>query len=188
MSEPKLLVFAGSVRTGSLNETLASFVVRRLTARAAHVSHISLTDYDMPLYNGDREKADGPPENAKKLCALFYEHQGIFIAGPEYNAGITPLTKNTIDWISRVEKGAVFRSRAFALGGASDGRLGAYRSLMATRQVLELGCNAFVQPEMISVPQASKAYDANGDLVDAALKSADRCLDALIANAKRYVS
>lgn len=188
MSEPKILVFAGSIRTGSLNETLAATVVRQLKAQGANVLHISLRDYDMPLYDGDMEKADGQPENARKLCALWYEHQGIFIAGPEYNAGITPLMKNTIDWVSRVEKGGVFHNRVFALGGASEGRLGAYRSLMATRQVLELGCNAFVQPEMISVHQASKSYDQNGDLIDAAQKSARRCVDALIANAKRFAS
>lgn len=188
MSDPKILVFAGSLRTGSFNETLAAYVARQIAARGAGVSHISLADYDMPIYNGNLEKEKGQPENAKKLCALFYEHQGIFIAGPEYNAGITPLVKNTIDWVSRVEKGAVFRGRIFALGGASDGRLGAYRSLMATRQVLELGCNAFVQPEMISVQQASKSYDQNGDLLDAAQKSAQRCVDALIENAKRFAS
>jgi chromate reductase, NAD(P)H dehydrogenase (quinone) len=187
MSEPKILVFAGSIRTGSLNEILASYVVRQLRSRGADVSHISLRDYDMPLYNGDMEKAGGQPDNAKKLCALLYEHQGVFLAGPEYNAGITPLMKNTIDWVSRVEKGGVFHGRVFALGGASEGRLGAYRSLMATRQVLELGCNAFVQPEMLSVHQASKSYDGNGDLIDAAQKSAQRCMDALIANAKRFV-
>lgn len=188
MSDPKILVFAGSLRTGSLNETLAAYVTRQIKTRGIDVNHISLSDYDMPLYNGDLEKEKGQPESAKKLCALFYEHQGIFIAGPEYNAGITPLMKNTIDWVSRVEKSAVFRSRAFALGGASEGRLGAYRSLMATRQVLELGLNAFVQPEMISVHQASKSYDENGDLTDAAQKSAQRCVDALIANAKRFLS
>jgi chromate reductase len=188
MSDPKILVFAGSLRTGSLNETLAAYVTRQIAARGASVSHISLADYDMPLYNGDLEKENGQPESASRLCALFYEHQGIFIAGPEYNAGITPLVKNTIDWVSRVDKTAVFRGRVFALGGASEGRLGAYRSLMATRQVLELGLNAFVQPEMISVHQASKSYDENGDLIEPAQKSAQRCLDALIANAKRFAS
>jgi NAD(P)H-dependent FMN reductase len=188
MSEPRIIVFAGSTRTGSLNEILASYVVRQLQAAGTDVTHINLRDYDMPLYNGDLEKAESQPEAAKKLCALLYEHRGVFLAGPEYNAGITPLMKNTIDWVSRVEKGNVFRDRVFALGGASEGRLGAYRSLMATRQVLELGCGAFVQPEMISVGGASKSYDANGDLIDAAQKSARRCVDALIANAKRFAA
>lgn len=189
MSEPNILVFAGSVRTGSLNERLAAYVARQLRALGAGVTHISLRDFQMPIYDGDLEAAEGPPENAKRLCRLFYEHHGVFIAGPEYNAGITPLTKNTIDWVSRVEKAQVFRSRAFALGGASEGRLGAYRSMMATRQVLELGLSAFVQPEMISVFHASKSYDENGDIGDpAAQKAARRAIDALYANARRFLT
>ena len=80
---------------------------------------------------------------------MMMEHHGVFIASPEYNASVTPLLKNTIDWISRVrERGepplAVFKNRAFALGGASDSPYGALRSLMALRQVLELGCGALV--------------------------------------------
>ena len=85
-------------------------------------------------------------------------HHGVFIASPEYNASITPLLKNTIDWVSRVrERGepplAVFHNRVFALGGASPGSYGGMRSLMALRQVLELGCGALVIPEQVAVPE-----------------------------------
>ncbi len=186
MSTPKILVFAGSIRTGSLNERLASYVARTLSGLGADVTHISLKDYALPLYDGDLEASDGQPENAKRLHAVFAAHQGIFLAGPEYNASVTPLTKNTLDWVSRVDIG-VFRTRAFALGAASEGRLGGYRSLMATRQVLELGCGAFVQPEMVSVAQASKAYDDNGDLAEPGRKTAQRAFQSLIANALRYL-
>lgn len=188
MSRPRILVFAGSIRTGSLNETLAAFVVRQLRGLDADVSHISLKDYPMPLYDGDLEKAEGQPDAAKKLHALFADHEGIFIAGPEYNAGLTPLAKNTIDWVSRVDI-SVYRTRAFALGAASEGRLGGYRSLMATRQVLELGCGAFVQPEIISVFNASKAWTESGELADAsAQRSARRAVEALVAHARRYAA
>ena len=73
---------------------------------------------------------------------MMQQHQGIFIASPEYNASVTPLLKNTLDWVSRVREGkeaplAVYRDRAFAIGGASNGAYGAMRSLMALRQVLE---------------------------------------------------
>lgn len=88
--------------------------------------------------------------------------------------------------MSRVST-AVYRTRAFALGAASEGRRGGYRSLMATRQVLELGLNAFVQPEMVSVAQASKAYDENGDLTDPGRKGAQRAFQALIDNSRRYL-
>ena len=91
----------------------------------------------------------------------------MFIASPEYNASITPLLKNTIDWISRVrERGepplAVFKNRAFALGGASDWPYGALRSLMALRQVLELGCGALVLPEQITVFRRERGVRRDG--------------------------
>ena len=95
----------------------------------------------------------------------------MFIASPEYNASVTPLLKNTIDWISRVrERGepplAAYKNRVFALGGASDGAYGAMRSLMALRQVLELGCGALVIPDQIAVMRASDAFDEMDNLKD----------------------
>jgi len=52
----------------------------------------------------------------------------------------------------------------FALGGASDAQYGALRSLMALRQVLELGCGALVIPEQITVFRASEAFDEMDNL------------------------
>ena len=171
MPLPKILVFAGSIRTGSHNARLAALVTKELTLASAEVTRISLVDYLMPLYDGDLEAKSGPPDNAVKLKRLMATHHGVFIASPEYNASVTPLLKNTIDWISRVrERGeeplAVYRSRVFAIGGASDGAYGAMRSLMALRQVLELGCGALVLPEQIAVMRASDAFDEMDNLKD----------------------
>jgi chromate reductase, NAD(P)H dehydrogenase (quinone) len=171
MPLPKILVFAGSIRTGSHNARLAALVTKELTLAGGEVTRISLVDYPMPLYDGDHEAKSGPPDNAVKLKRLMATHHGVFIASPEYNASVTPLLKNTIDWISRVrERGeeplAVYRSRVFAIGGASDGAYGAMRSLMALRQVLELGCGALVLPEQIAVMRASDAFDEMDNLKD----------------------
>ena len=93
------------------------------------------------------------------------------IASPEYNASITPLTKNTLDWISTVrEPGdpplAAYQNRVFALGGASPGRSGAMQSLLALRQVLAVGCRALVIAEQVTVPNAEQAFDEMGELRD----------------------
>jgi chromate reductase len=161
---PKILVFAGSIRTGSHNTRLAALASKELTLAGADVTRISLADYPMPIYDGDLEANSGVPKNAVKLKQLMAAHQGVFIASPEYNASITPLLKNTIDWISRVrERGeaplAVYKKCVFALGAASDGSYGGMRSLMALRQTLELGCGALVIPEQIAVMRASDAFD-----------------------------
>lgn len=171
MSLPKILVFAGSIRTGSHNARLAALACKELLLAGADVTRISLVDYPLPLYDGDLEAGSGPPENAIKLKRLIMTQQGVFIASPEYNASVTPLLKNAIDWVSRVrERGeealAAYKNRVFAIGGASDGALGAMRSLMALRQVLELGCGALVIPDQIAVMRASDAFDEMDNLKD----------------------
>src|SRR3954466_15291467 len=91
---PKVLVFAGSIRTGSHNARLAALATKELLLAGADVTRISLADYPMPIYDGDIEAQSGAPGNAHKLKQLMAAHQGVFIASPEYNASITPLLKN----------------------------------------------------------------------------------------------
>jgi len=102
MPVPKILVFAGSIRTGSYNERLAALAAKELALTGAEVTRISLEDYPLPIYDGDGEAKSGVPAHARSLKRMMAEHSGVFIASPEYNASVTPLLKNTIDWISRV--------------------------------------------------------------------------------------
>ena len=171
MPQPKILVVPGSLRTRSYNARLAALAAKELTLADADVSKISLFDYALPLYDPDHDVVSGPPPNAVKLKKMMAAHHGIFIASPEYNASISPLVKNAIDWVSRVrERGdppyAAFHGRAFALGAASPDPLGGARGLLALRQVLELGCGALVIPDQITVIRASEAFDEKDNLKD----------------------
>jgi NAD(P)H-dependent FMN reductase len=171
MPVPKILVFPGSLRAKSYNVRLAALATKEFTLADAEVTRISLADYPLPLYDADLFEKSGPPFNALKLKQLLAAHHGVFIASPEYNASITPLTKNTIDWISVVrERGepqlAVFQNRVFAIGGCSPGRSGAMQSCIALRQVLAVGCRALVIGEQVNVPNAADAFDEMDELKD----------------------
>jgi chromate reductase, NAD(P)H dehydrogenase (quinone) len=171
MAVPKILVIPGSLRSRSYNVRLAALASKELMLADADVTRISLLDYPLPIYDADTADTQGPPPNAVKLKQLMSVHQGVFIASPEYNASITPLIKNTIDWISAVrERGeaplAAYQNRVFALGGASPGRSGAMHSLLALRQVLAVGCRALVIAEQVTVPNAEQAFDEMDELKD----------------------
>jgi len=171
MPVPKILVFAGSIRSGSFNARLAALATKELTLADVDVTRVSLIDYPLPIYDGDLEVQTGVPDNAVKLKRMMMTHRGIFIASPEYNASVTPPLKNTLDWISRVREVnehplAAYKGRVFALGAASNGTLGGYRSLMALRQILELGCGATVLPDQIAVREAATAFDDDDQLRD----------------------
>jgi chromate reductase, NAD(P)H dehydrogenase (quinone) len=171
MSSPRILVLPGSLRTGSYNVKLAALATKELALADADVTRISLADYPLPIYDAEVAKSK-LPQNAIRLKQLVGNHGGIFIASPEYNASIAPLLKNAIDWISVVRERDepqlyTFQNRAFALGAASPGRSGGMQSLITLRQVLAIGCRAFVVPEQVTIPNAAEAFDMSDELKDA---------------------
>jgi NAD(P)H-dependent FMN reductase len=193
MAAPKILVLPGSTRTGSHNIKLAALAAKELTLIDADVTRISLADYSLPLYEGDLESKAGPPANALRLKQMIMAHHGVFIASPEYSASVTPLLKNAIDWVSRVrERGdptyAAFKGRVFAISSASPGRSGGLRSLMALRQILELGCGALVIPEQVAIPQADHAFDDMDNIIDVATANLFRAQLARLVEMARLMS
>ncbi|WP_417769906.1 NADPH-dependent FMN reductase [Stappia sp.] len=190
MQDVRILVLSGSIRSGSYNTQLAGLVAKYAALSDAQVTQVSLADYPMPIYDADLEKEKGAPEAARKLKAVFQKHNGVFIASPEYNTAITPLLKNTLDWVSRLSgegepPAAAFRNRVFALGAASTGALGGIRGLIGLRTILEIGLGALVIPDMGMVPNAKSAFDEHGEPVnERTARLLQAMVDRLIAEVK----
>lgn len=189
---PKLLFFAGSARASSLNRKLALLAAHIAEANGIAATFADLGDYPMPLYDGDLEAQDGIPPNAHKLKALMQVHSGIFIAAPEYNASITPLLKNTLDWVSRIrDEGEaqmdVYRSRVFSISSASQTAYGGVRGLIMLRQTLAVGLGALVLPEQITIARAQDAFDEHGHLKDKAQQERVKTLVSKLARAARVL-
>ncbi len=188
----RLLFFAGSTRDGSFNRKLAALGHHIAEANGIEAVLVDLKDYPMPLYNADLEAEEGPPERARAFKALLEEYGGVFIASPEYNSSVTPLLKNTLDWVTRVrakgESGLeVFKSRVFAISGASPGYYGAMRSLLHLRQILEVGMGATVIPQQIALPRAMDAFEEDGSLKDKAQQSLCKSVvEALAVAARKF--
>ena len=192
MPAPKILVLPGSTRTGSHNVRLAALAAKELTLLDVDVTRISLVDYPLPLYDPDTDARSGPPDNAVKLKQMIAAHQGVFIASPDYSASVSPILKNAIDWVSRVrERGdptyAAFKGRVFAISSASPGRSGGLRSLMALRQILELGCGALMIPEQVAIPQADNAFDDMDNIIDIATANLFRAQLARLVDMARLI-
>src|SRR5215470_5386362 len=120
MAALKILVIPGSLRTGSLNAKLAATIAHELVATGVEVTRISLSDFPLPIYDGDLQAKSGVPKHAVNLKRMMGSHHGVLIVTPEYNSSIPPLVKNTIDWITRVQdphetRGQVFRDKPFAI-------------------------------------------------------------------------
>jgi NAD(P)H-dependent FMN reductase len=168
LNPAKILVFAGSIRTGALSAKLAAIAAKEIALGDAEVTKISLADYPLPIYDGDLEKSKGVPENALKLARLIAAQHGVFIATPEYNHSLPPLLKNTVDWISRIvpsQSGIKYRHKVYAIGGTSDGLIGGARALVDLRKVLATGVGALVVPGKIEISRAQDAFDEAGEFI-----------------------
>ena len=184
MAAPKILAFAGSTRRDSFNRKLLAIAVASAREAGAEVTVVELGDYELPLFNQDLEAEQGQPANAAKLKELFFTHQGLLIASPEYNSSYTPLLKNTIDWVSRAAAGeqpvAAFRGKTAALISASPGALGGLRGLVHVRAMLG-NIDVVVLPGQVSVSKANEAFAEDGSLKDAKQQASVKQVGANLA-------
>lgn len=165
---PKILVFAGSIRTGAFSGKTADVAQKELAMHGAEVTRISLADYPLPIMDQDLEKAEGIPENAYKLARQIDAHDAVLIATPEYNGSLPPLLKNAIDWVSRIKLDddkplRPLPGKVMAICCSSPSHFGGIRAASHLRQIL-----AHIQVEVISaqcsVTNAGEAFDEHGEL------------------------
>ena len=186
----KLLFLAGSARKESLNKKLAIVASDLAKAKGVAVTYIDLADFDMPIYNGDIEDSSGLPENAKRLKKLFQDHDGFFIASPEYNSSFSSLLKNALDWISRPheenEPGLVaFKGKVAALGAVSPGGLGGLRGLVPLRMMLG-NIGVHVIPSQIALGSGMSAFDGNNLKDDKNIKMLDAVITEFVTTTKKH--
>ncbi|MGX5800868.1 NADPH-dependent FMN reductase [Bradyrhizobium sp. Arg314] len=186
---PRILVFAGSVRTGAFSGRTADVAQKELAMQGAEVTRISLGDYPLPIMDEDLEKEKGIPENAVKLGRQIAVHDGLLIATPEYNGSIPPLLKNAIDWVSLIRRDGNRTSRPLAgkpvgLCSSSEGKFAGIRCINHLRAVL-VRCQMEVITPECSVAGADEAFAEDGQFRDDRLhRSMERLCRTLIETSR----
>lgn len=159
----KILAFAGSLRKGSYNKQILNIALEGAKTAGGEVTHIALNDYPLPLYDADLEQ-DHFPDEAKTLKELFWSHDALLIATPEYNTGIPAVLKNTLDWVSRPLTPdepmlACYKGKLVAILSASVSPIGGLRAMMQLRTMLQ-------NMQCLVIPQTHQAGSANNGLGD----------------------
>lgn len=169
MGSIKIVAFAGSLRSGSHNKKLIRIAAAGARAAGAQVTDLDLRDVSMPLYDGDIEREQGLPPNAKVFKRMLVEHHGMLISSPEYNSAFPAVLKNAIDWASRPEPNepalAAFKGKIAGLMAASPGQLGGVRGLAVLRSILS-NIGVIVIPTQMAIARANEAFDEDGSLKD----------------------
>jgi chromate reductase, NAD(P)H dehydrogenase (quinone) len=184
----RLVAFAGSLRTASHNRKLVRIAAAGARSAGAEVTEVDLRDLPMPMYDGDVEREQGLPPNAKVFKRLLSESHGMLIGSPEYNSAFSAVLKNAIDWASRPEPNepplVAYKGKIAGLMAASPGQLGGVRGLAVLRAVLA-GIGVIVVPTQLAIPRANDAFDADGNLRDAGQHAT---IEAIAGDVVRFAS
>jgi chromate reductase, NAD(P)H dehydrogenase (quinone) len=161
---PRLLAFAGSLRSGSFNRLALRYAVAGAREAGALVDEVGPDALRLPLYDGDLERDGRVPEIITVWREQVRACDGLLIASPEYNHGLSAVLKNAIDWASRPPN-AFDGGKVAAAFGASIGRQGTARSQQSLRLTLS-AVNVWVLPRTVLIPSAREAFDESGHLKD----------------------
>jgi NAD(P)H-dependent FMN reductase len=184
----RFLVFAASLRAGSLNARLAELTARTLERHGGTVDRASMREFDAPSYDQDAQDGEGLPPGVAEFRRRLEGSDAFVIVSPEYNFSMPGALKNSIDWVSRYRP-QPFNERHGLLLSASPSMAGGNRGLWALRVPLEhLGARVF--PDMFSLAQAHQALTADGQIANAQLATwFERMVTAfmdLVEAAKHY--
>jgi chromate reductase len=154
--------FAGSLRKGSYNKVLLRAAVELAPKSGLDVHVVDLQD--VPFYDQDHEAEPPPP--VRMLRDAVAAADGVLIATPEYNYGLTAVTKNAVDWVSRPAGSSPIAGKPAAILGASTGLIGTARAQLQLRQSFVFTHTIAMPPPEVLVSQAATKFDADGRLTD----------------------
>lgn len=158
---------SGSLRAGSFNTALLRTAAGLMPDGA---QLLVKTIHGIPLYDGDVEAASGVPAPVRELGDAIAKADGLLLATPEYNNSIPGPFKNAIDWLSRIDDGAIFTGKRVAVIGASPGGFGTLLSQNAWLSVLR---TLETQPWFggrLLVSRAAGVFNADGQMTDESTK------------------
>lgn len=164
----KMLLFAASLRKGSINKKLLGLIARLASEQGNEIENIDFADFNVPFYNGDFENNFGIPDGAKKFIQAIQKANGVIISSPEYNYSTPGVLKNLLDWTSRA-KPMPLAKLPVMLTSASPSMVGGSRGLLHTATTLE-ACGVYVFSKMFSLANAYEAFANDGSFRNAELQ------------------
>ena len=125
----KILAFAGSTSSTSINKKLVTYAAKNLKNTTYDI--IDLRDFELPIYSIDTEKENGFPTDVISFTNLLDNYDGFAISLAEHNGSYAAAFKNIFDWSSRINN-KVFRNKPILLMAASPGGRGGKSVIEAT--------------------------------------------------------
>ena len=158
----KILGISGSLRSASYN-TATLHAMRELLHDDMTLEIITLEDVEP--FNEDVE-AEGWPPGVEAARKTVTGADGLIIATPEYNYGMTGVLKNAVDWLSRPTGEGPICGKPVAIVGASPAKTGTARAQSQLRDAAYYNSMPVLPSAEVLISGASEKFGEDGRLVD----------------------
>ena len=159
MTQTRVLVLVGSLRTDSLNRRIAETL--RSQAPAGVTVEIAEGLGEVPFYNEDLDHAGSVPAAAVRLRDQVARADRVLAVTPEYNGVLPAVLSNAIDWLSRPYAAGALRGKPFAVVGATPTPYGGKWAHEAARR--SAGIAGAVVLDHVAVSQPALEGDVLAD-------------------------
>ncbi|EOR29379.1 hypothetical protein L100_11734 [Elizabethkingia meningoseptica ATCC 13253 = NBRC 12535] len=156
----KILAFAGSTSSTSINRELVKFVLKSFQEH--EINFIDLNDYSMPVFSVDLEKK-GFPDEAHRFLKQIEECDAIICSLAEHNRSYSAAFKNIFDWASRINV-KVFQDKSMLLMSTSPGGYGGGNVMNTAKTFFpQFGANI---KEHFSLPKYYENFDTENGIIN----------------------
>ena len=177
----KIVGIAGSLRPGSYSQLALKVAAQRVEALGAEVEILDLRSLNLPLCDGGDEYPDYP--DVDKLRQTVQQADAIILVTPEYHGSFSGVLKNALDLMGFDQFTGKLVGLISVLGGQSNSN-----ALNDLRTIMRW-LHAWTIPEQVAIGQAWKAFDENGNLLDANFsKRFDTFAQSLVENTRKLRS
>ena len=158
-----MVAISGSLRVTSYTNMALEVALAGAKQAGAQASLLNLRDFDLQ-FAGLADTEDGASSGLVRLSQIVQGAHGILLGTPEYHGSLSGVLKNALDLMGFDE----FEGKMIGLVGVSAGRMGAFDALNTLRNVGR-ALHAWVVPEQVSIPEVSRVFSNNGELLDRAI-------------------
>ena len=154
----KIIALGGSLRSESYSAQALKLAAMRVEALGASVEILDLRSMKLPFCDGGDEYPEYP--DVEKMRNAVKEADGLILATPEYHGGVSGSLKNALDLMSFEHLSGKVTGLISVLGGQPNS------NALNNLRIIMRWVHAWVIPEQIAIPQAWKAFDSEGKLLD----------------------
>ena len=178
----KILAFAGSTSSNSINKKLVTYACNQLKNNEFEI--IDLRDfYPLPMFSVDEEEKNGYPESIQKFKEYLDTHDAFIVSLAEHNGSYSAAYKNIFDWVSRLDSKLWQNKPVLLLSTSPGGRGGKNVMNAALNQYPHMGAD--IRGDF-SLPFFSKNFEEGKGISDPEMDAELRGLVEKFDSAMNY--